>query len=65
MRMNSSEFLTDLQLADRWQMHRQTLISWRSAGTGPPFVRIGRRVLYPLAEVEQYEKANTITHNEQ
>lgn len=63
MTMSSSEFLTDLQLADRWHMHRQTLISWRSAGTGPPFVRIGRRVLYPLAEVEQYEKANTITHD--
>jgi hypothetical protein len=45
-------------------MHRQTLISWRSAGTGPAFVRIGRRVLYPLAEVEQYEKANTITHDQ-
>jgi hypothetical protein len=64
MTKTSSEFLTDLELADRWHMHRQTLISWRSAGTGPAFVRIGRRVLYPLAEVEQYEKANTITHDQ-
>jgi predicted DNA-binding transcriptional regulator AlpA len=64
MATTSSEFLTDLELADRWHMHRQTLISWRSAGTGPAFVRIGRRVLYPLAEVEQYEKANTITHDQ-
>jgi hypothetical protein len=27
-------------------------------------VRIEGRVLYPLAEVEQYEKANTITHEQ-
>ncbi len=57
----SSEFLTDAQLAARWQIHRQTLIRWRREKIGPPFVRINTRVLYPLAEVEQYEKANTIT----
>ena len=57
-----SEFLTDAQLAVRWQLHRQTLIRWRRQLTGPAYVRIEGRVLYPLAEVEQYEKANTITH---
>ena len=59
--MSCSEFLTDLQLAARWQVHRQTLIRWRSSNTGPAYVRIEGRVLYPLAEVELYEKANTIT----
>jgi len=39
------------------------LIRWRRQSTGPPYLRIEGRVLYPLAEVEQYEKANTITHN--
>jgi len=62
---NSSEFLTDVQLAARWHMHRQTLISWRAAGTGPPFVRINKRVLYPLAGVEQYEQANYFTQEDQ
>lgn len=57
----SSEFLTDAQLAARWQIHRQTLIRWRRQSTGPPYLRIEGRVLYPLAEVEQYEKVNTIT----
>jgi len=65
MTMSCSEFFTDLQLAERWHIHRQTLISWRTAGTGPPFVRIGRRVLYPLAGVEQYEQANTIINEDQ
>jgi hypothetical protein len=59
----SSEFLTDAQLAARWQVHRQTLIRWRRQSTGPAYVIEGR-VLYPLAEVEHYEKANTITHEQ-
>jgi hypothetical protein len=60
--MNSSDFtfFTDLQLAERWHLHRKTLIRWRTSNTGPAFVKINGRVLYPLAEVEQYEKANTI-----
>jgi hypothetical protein len=60
--MSSSEFLTDVQLAERWHVHRQTLIRWRSLNKGPSYSKINGRVLYPLAEVEQYEKANTIIH---
>ena len=63
--MISSEFLTDLQLAERWHLHRQTLIRWRSLNKGPAYSRINGRVLYPLAMVEQYEKANTITPENQ
>ena len=63
--MTSSEFLTDLQLAERWHLHRQTLIRWRSLNKGPAYSRINGRVLYPLAEVELYEKANTITPENQ
>jgi len=57
----SSEFLTDAQLAARWQIHRQTLIRWRREKIGPPFVRINTRVLYPITGVEQYEQLNTNT----
>ena len=62
--MSCSEFLTDVQLAERWHLHRQTLIRWRSLNKGPSYSKINGRVLYPLAEVEQYEKANTITHEQ-
>jgi hypothetical protein len=33
-----------------------TLRSWRSKGSrnGPPFVRIGKMVLYPVAELEKH-----------
>jgi hypothetical protein len=62
--MSCSEFLTDVQLAERWHVHRQTLIKWRRLNKGPSYSKINGRVLYPLAEVEQYEKANTINHQQ-
>ena len=63
--MSSSDYLTTAQLADRWGVHCDTLLRWRKAGKGPNYFKTPGSVLYPLAEVEQYEKANTITHNEQ
>ena len=57
--MKSSELLTTKQLAQRWHISESTLHHWRANEFGPAFTRIGSRVLYPLAEVEQYEQANT------
>ncbi len=65
MMMTSSKFLTDQQLAERWHIHRKTLIRWRSSGLGPDYTTIEGRVLYPLAMVEQFEQFNTITHTEE
>lgn len=50
--------LTPEQLIERWQhaVSLATLATWRSRGGGPSFVKIGRAVLYPLADVEAYEK---------
>ncbi len=62
--MNSSDYLTATQLAQRWGLHPGTLSRWRKAGKGPGYFRTPGFVLYPLAEVEQYEQANTITHEQ-
>lgn len=35
---------------------------WRKAEKGPAYFKTPGVVLYPLAEVEQFEQANTITH---
>jgi len=43
------------QLAQRWHVSPRTLEQWRWRGTGPLYVKIGARVLYPVAEVEAYE----------
>ena len=63
IKMSSSDYLTATQLAQRWGVHPTTLQRWRLAGKGPSYFRTPGFVLYPLAEVEQYEKANTITHD--
>jgi hypothetical protein len=56
--MKSSKYLTAIQLAKRWGMHRDTLMRWRKANRGPSFYKTPSCVLYPLAEVERYEQAN-------
>lgn len=40
------DLLTTREAADYLRQTASTLAHWRSAGTGPRFVRIGRRVVY-------------------
>ena len=58
---SSGDFLTPAALILRWegQVTRATLATWRSRETGPPFVKIGGRVLYRSADVADYEAKNT------
>jgi len=55
----SSEFLTPEELAERWRMSKETLFKWRSQNHGPPYLKIsGVKVLYKMADIKHYEKAN-------
>ena len=49
-------FLSSAQLAQRWHLRPQTLANWRHAGKGPPYIRIGARVLYPAEGIQAFEK---------
>ena len=54
-------YLTPAELIERWAgavSHVQTLANWRHVGRGPEYVKIERKVLYPLKAVEEYEQAN-------
>lgn len=51
--------LTTTDLAIRWQMSSGTLSNWRVAGKGPKYIKVGKKVLYPVDEVERFEKENT------
>lgn len=42
------------QVASRTGVAVSTLRHWRQAGTGPPFVRIGRRVIYRAGDVDAW-----------
>lgn len=57
--MSDDKFLTGPELAGRWKLSHQTLANWRHAGKGPPFIRVGARVLYPLEGVHAFERIST------
>ena len=54
------EFLTPYDLHRRWAkaISLKTLANWRSLAIGPPFARIGGRVLYRLHDVVVWESQN-------
>jgi hypothetical protein len=48
-------FIDQIQLARRWKLSHRTLERWRWIGCGPSYTKIGRRVVYRLVDVEQFE----------
>ena len=57
---SETEYLQPRELAERWRgvVSLSTIENWRSQNRGPRFLKIGGRVLYPVAEVEAYELRN-------
>ena len=53
-------FLTDAQLAERWQMSRGTLANQRSQGRGPAYVKLAGTVRYRESDIEAYEAAGRV-----
>lgn len=49
MMMNENE------LASRWNISPKTLQRWRSEGRGPRFMKMSKRVVYPIDEVLDFE----------
>ncbi len=42
-------------LAARWHITPHTLAQWRWNGSGPRFSKMGKRILYDLKHVEEFE----------
>ena len=51
-------YLNSKELAQRWRISPSTIASdiTRNPAKLPPFIRLGRAVRFPLAEVEAWEK---------
>ena len=47
--------LTTEELAVRLRLAESTLKNWRVSGEGPRYLKFGRKVLYPMSEVEAFE----------
>ena len=56
------ELLTVDDLVERYRglVPKRTTDYWRYTKKGPPFIKIGRRVLYPLAGVIAWERKRMI-----
>jgi hypothetical protein len=61
MHPSPTKLLTPAELVTRWRdcVTLVTLATWRSRKNGPPYVKVGGRVLYPLDGVEAWEKKRT------
>lgn len=46
------------EVAARLRINVGTLANWRTAGCGPKFIKFGHKILYPLSEIEAFEKAS-------
>lgn len=57
--MSETMYLTSKELAQRWRLSEQTLANWRTGGKGPPFIRVGARVLYPMEGINAQEKISS------
>lgn len=53
-----ARLLTTKDLAARWQVHVGHLANLRSAGGGPPYVKLGGSVRYREEDVSAWELAN-------
>ena len=47
---------TEADLASRWGMSPKTLQRWRSEGRGPRYLKLSKRVSYPLESVIEFER---------
>lgn len=57
MHMDKS-LLTQKRLSDLIDVSERTLERWRVEGTGPAFVKAGRKVLYRTVDVDDWLLAN-------
>lgn len=48
-------------LSGRWSVSARTLANWRWQGTGCKYLKLGRRVVYRLTDVVEFERQNAAT----
>lgn len=51
----NTKHLNQIDLSVRWNLSHRTLERWRWLKKGPPYLKIGGRVVYELAQIETFE----------
>lgn len=59
---SAPKFLTPEEVSDRYrgQVTVGTLRNWRALRIGPGFIKIGKAVLYPVAELDAWDQQNMV-----
>lgn len=52
------QVLSEIELAHRWGMSPKTLQRWRSEGRGPKYLKLSKRVTYPLDSISEFERSS-------
>ncbi len=60
--MDMPKFLTAEEVSERYrrQISIGTLRNWRAMRIGPAYIKIGKAVLYPIEELEAWDRKNTV-----
>ncbi len=61
--MTEPKFLTIEEVFDRYRgaISTGTLRNWRSLRIGPPFVKLGKTILYPVEHLDRWDQENFVT----
>lgn len=59
-------YMTPEELCERWRgkIATETLANWRTKRLGPAYTKISKIVLYPLIEVQRWERANLVVFDD-
>ena len=52
--MAEPRYLKPKEVEKVYRIKAGTLANWRNQGRGPSYVKYGRKVLYPVAEMEKF-----------
>jgi hypothetical protein len=61
--MDERKYLTAEEVSERYRgaVSVGTLRNWRALRVGPAFVKIGKAVLYPIGELDAWDKRNMVS----
>ena len=59
-KLRRMEYLTVEETAKLFFLEKNTLNTQRSRGIGPPYVKIGSRILYPVEGVREYMRNHLV-----
>ena len=55
-----NRFYNESELAAECRIARATLEKWRREGKGPPYIKLGKRVVYRASAVEAWLEEQTV-----